>query len=597
MRMSQLFSQTLREAPNEAEVASHILLLRAGYIRQLASGVFSYLPLAQRVLDKIEGIIRAEMDSIGGQEIKMPVVHTAEVWKESGRYLEYDESLTRFQDRHGRDMVLATTHEEIVADLARKEIKSYRQLPQMIYHFQTKWRDEARPTSGLLRVREFTMKDSYSLDATAEGLEGQYLAHYQAYFNIFHRCGIPIVAVAADSGIMGGKVSHEFMYLTGVGEDTIVRCDGCSYAANGQVAEFNRSEGGSAESAVSELAAMEKIPTPDTRTIEDLAQLLDVETRQTAKAVFFMGRFKKKDGEGDEERLIFTVVRGDLDVNETKVSNAAGALGLRPAHDDEIKAVGAVVGYASPIGLQDVLIIADESVPAAANLVAGANEEGYHMKGVNYGRDWEATMVADIASAREGDTCARCGKPLTLTRGVEVGNIFQLGTRFTDALGASFLNENGKAQSIIMGSYGIGVGRLLACVAEHSHDDAGLIWPITIAPYHMHLVSLAKSDGDTRTAAEDLYAQLTSRGIEVLYDDRKENPGVKFKDADLIGCPVRVTVGDRGLKNGIMEVKVRTEDDKGQEVSVADIVARVETTLADLRSAIETTVVEVPYED
>ena len=368
MRMSQLFSQTLREAPNEADVASHILLLRAGYIRQLASGVFSSLPLAQRALGKIEGIIRAEMDSIGGQEIKMPVVHTAEVWKESGRYLEYDESLTRFQDRHGRDMVLATTHEEIVADLARKEIKSYRQLPQMIYHFQTKWRDEARPTSGLLRVREFTMEDSYSLDATAEGLEGQYLAHYQAYFNIFHRCGIPIVAVAADSGIMGGKVSHEFMYVTGVGEDTIVRCDGCSYAANGQVAEFNRSEGGSAESEVSELAAMEKIPTPDTRTIEDLAQLLDVETRQTAKAVFFMGRFKKKDGEGDEERLIFTVVRGDLDVNETKVANAAGALGLRPAHDDEIKAVGAIVGYASPIGLQDILIIADESVPAAANL-------------------------------------------------------------------------------------------------------------------------------------------------------------------------------------------------------------------------------------
>jgi prolyl-tRNA synthetase len=589
--MSQLFSQTLRQAPNDAEVASHILLLRAGFIRQLASGVFSYLPLAQRALVKIEAIIRAEMEAIGGQEIKMPMVHTAEVWKESGRYLEYDESLTRFQDRHGRDMVLATTHEEIVADLARKEIKSYRQLPQMIYHFQTKWRDEARPTSGLLRVREFTMKDSYSLDATEEGLVRQYRAHYQAYFNLFHRCGIPIVAVAADSGIMGGKVSHEFMYLTGVGEDTIVRCDGCGYAANGQIAGFTRSKPVDAEP-----AAMAKIPTPDTRTIQDLAKRLDIETRQTAKAVFFMGRFKQADDEQSEEKLIFVVIRGDLDVNETKVANATGALGLRPAQDDEIKAIGAVAGYASPIGLQDVLVIADESVPAAANLVAGANEEGYHMKDVNYGRDWEATIVADIASAREGDACARCGQPLRLTHGVEVGNIFQLGTRFTDALGASFLDENGKAQSIIMGSYGIGIGRLLACVAEHSHDDFGLIWPITIAPYHVHLVSLAKSDGDTRTAAEKLYAELTSRGTEVLYDDRKESPGVKFKDADLIGCPVRVTVGDRGLQKGIMEVKVRTDQGRGQEVPVADIVARVETTLADLRSAVEATVVEVPYE-
>ncbi len=591
MRMSQLFSQTLREAPNDAEVASHILLLRAGFMRQLASGVFSYLPLAQRALGKIEAIIRAEMEAIGGQEIKMPVVHSAEVWKESGRYLEYDDSLTRFEDRHGRDMVLATTHEEIAADLARKEIKSYRQLPQMIYHFQTKWRDEARPTSGLLRVREFTMKDSYSLDATQEGLERQYIAHHQAYFNIFRRCGIPIVAVAADSGIMGGKVSHEFMFLSDVGEDTIVRCEGCGYSANGQVAEFARSEPVAADPAV-----MERIATPETKTIEDLAQLLDIESRQTAKAVFFMGRYKDEDGEGDEEKLIFAVVRGDLEVNETKVANAAGALELRPAHDDEIKAVGAVAGYASPIGLQDVLVIADESIPAAANLVAGANEDGFHMKDVNYGRDWEATTVADIASAGEGDACHRCGKPLSLARGVEVGNIFQLGTRFTDALGASFLDENGRAQSIIMGSYGIGVGRLLACVAEHFHDDAGCVWPVTIAPYQVHLVSLAKSDGDARTAAEGLYAELISRGIEVLYDDRKENPGVKFNDADLIGCPVRITVGDRGLKKEIMELKVRTDEGKGDEVPVADIAGRVEAILAELRAAIEATVVEEPYE-
>lgn len=592
MRVSQLFSQTLREAPNDAEAISHVLLLRAGYMRQLASGIFSYLPLAQRSLRKVEDIIRSEMDAIGGQEISMPVVHPADLWRETGRYFDIDAEMSRFKDRGDRDMVLAMTHEEVVADLARKEIKSYRQLPQLVYQLQTKWRDDPRPRSGLIRVREFIMKDSYSLDATQEGLETQYLAHYQAYFNIFNRCGIPTVAVAADSGIMGGKVSHEYMYLTGVGEDTIVRCSGCGYSANGQIAAFRRSDPVAAE-----VAAMEKVATPDTKTIEDLASLLNIEARQTAKAVFFMGRFKKDDDEGDEERMIFAVIRGDFDVNETKVANAAGALGLRPAQDDEIIAIGAVAGYASPIGLKDVLIIADTSVTEAANLVSGANEEGYHQLNVNHGRDWQASAVVDIASARESDACDRCGESLALTRGVEVGNIFQLGSRFTDALGARFLDENGKAQSIIMGSYGIGVGRLLACVAEHSHDDGGLIWPITIAPYHVHLVSLAKADGEARTAAEALYADLTARGVEVLYDDRKENPGVKFNDADLMGLPVRITVGDRGLKNGIMELKVRGEEGKGAEVPVAEIASQVEAKLTELRAGIEATVVEVPYED
>lgn len=592
MRVSQLFSQTLREAPNDAEAVSHILLLRAGFMRQLASGIFSTLPLAQRSLRKIEQIIRDEMDAIGGQEITMPVVHPADLWKETGRYFDIDAEMSRFQDRGDREMVLAMTHEEVVADLTRKEIKSYRQLPQLVYQIQTKWRDDPRPRSGLIRVREFTMKDSYSLDTDQEGLERQYLAHYQAYFNIFNRCGIPTLAVAADSGIMGGKVSHEYMYLTGVGEDTIVRCTGCGYAANGQVARFRRSD-----AVAGDAQEMERVDTPQTTTIDDLSKLLDIEPRQTAKAVFFMGRFKKDDGEVDEERLIFAVIRGDLEVNETKVANAAGALGLRPAHDDEIKAVGAVPGYASAIGVDNVLVIADTSIEAATNLVAGANEEGVHVRNVNYGRDWQATTVTDIASAQEGDACDECGQTLQLTRGVEVGNIFQLGTRFTDALGASFLDENGKAQSIIMGSYGIGVGRLLACVVEESHDDGGIVWPITVAPYQVHLVSLAKSDGEARTAADQLYADLQGRGIDVLYDDRKENPGVKFKDADLIGCPVRVTVGDRGLKNGIMELKVRSEEGKGDEVPVADIVPQIEARIARLHEAIASTVVEVPYKD
>ena len=591
MRISQLFSQTLREAPNDAEAISHVLLLRAGFMRQLASGIFSYLPLALRSLRKIENIIRAEMDAIGGQEITMPVIHPADLWRETGRYFEIDAELSRFKDRSDRDMVLAMTHEEVVADLARKEIKSYRQLPQLVYQLQTKWRDDPRPRSGLIRVREFIMKDSYSLDATKQGLETQYLAHYQAYFNIFNRCGIPTVAVAADSGIMGGKVSHEYMYLTGIGEDTIVQCAGCGYSANGQVAQLRRSEAVAAEP-----LPMEKVETPSTKTIDDLARMLQIETRQTAKAVFFMGRYKQEDGVSDEERMIFAVIRGDLEVNETKVANAAGALGLRPAQEDEITALGVVAGYASPIGLTDVLVVADESIPDAANLVAGANEEGFHQLNVNYGRDWQATTVADIATARAADACARCGVALELTRGVEVGNIFQLGSRFTDALGASFLDENGKAQSIIMGSYGIGVGRLLACVVEHCHDDGGLVWPITVAPYHVHLVSLAKSDGDARTASEALYADLSSHGVEVLYDDRKENPGVKFNDADLIGCPVRITVGDRGLKAGFMEVKVRAEEGKAEEVPVADVVAAVEAKLAALRADIEATVIDMPYE-
>ena len=596
MRMSRLFSQTLREAPADAEVASHILLLRAGYVRQLASGIFSYLPLAQRSMTQIENLIRAEMDAIGGQEITMPVVHTADIWKETGRYHEIDAELTRFTDRGNREMVLAMTHEEIVADLVRKEIKSYRQLPQLVYQIQTKWRDDPRPRSGLLRVREFTMKDSYSLDADEAGLLTQYRAHYQAYFNIFHRCGIPTIAVLADPGMMGGKVSHEYMYLTPVGEDTIVHCDGCGYSANGQVAAF--AKGAAAEEAPAE---KEKVATPDAATIEDLARFLDVPESRTAKAVFLMGRFRTEgeSGEagGEEERLVLAVIRGDMEVNETKLANAAQAMALRPAQEEEIVAAGAVAGYASPMDLSPaVVIIADDSAAQSPNLVSGANESGYHVRNVNYGRDWQALVVTDIAAARAGDACSVCGAALQTSRGVEVGNIFQLGTRFTDALGAGFLDENGKAQPVIMGSYGIGVGRLLACVAEHYHDDAGLVLPVTIAPYAVHLVSLAKADGDARTAADTLYEELSSRGVEVLYDDRRENPGVKFNDADLIGCPVRITVGDRGLKKGIMEVKLRRDEGKGDEVPVDDMAGHVETQLAALRQEIEDTVREVDFD-
>ena len=579
MRMSRLFSQTLRESPADAEVASHILLVRAGFIRQLASGIFSYLPLAQRSITKIENIIRREMDAIDGQEITMPVVHPADIWKETGRWYDVDAEMGRFCDRSNRDMVLAMTHEEVVADLVRKEIKSYRQLPQMVYHIQTKWRDDPRPRSGLLRVREFTMKDSYSLDADEEGLAKQYEAHYKAYFRIFRRCGLPTLAVKADVGMMGGSRSDEYMYLTPVGEDTILLCDNCSYSANGQVALFAKEA-----SEPEDEQDSKRIATPNTSTIEDLAKMLNIATSKTAKVVFVVGRFKDEENEGGEsERLIVAVIRGDMEVSETKLANSVKALGLRPAQEEEIRACGAIPGYASPIGLAaDVLVIADDSIPASPNLVAGANEEGYHLESVNYGRDFEAEIVLDIAAAQEGSACPECAAALRTSRGVEVGNIFQLGTRYTDAMGCTYLDADGKAQSVVMGSYGIGVGRLLACVAEEHRDEQGLMWPISVAPYHVHLVVLAKGGkGLAAEAADRIYADFTKTEVEVLYDDRSENPGVKFNDADLIGIPLRITVGERSLKEGQVEVKGRAETEPSM-VPVGDVAGHIRERIASL---------------
>ena len=579
MRMSRLFSQTLRESPADAEVASHILLVRAGFIRQLASGIFSYLPLAQRSITKIENIIRREMDAIDGQEITMPVVHPADIWKETGRWYDVDAEMGRFCDRSNRDMVLAMTHEEVVADLVRKEIKSYRQLPQMVYHIQTKWRDDPRPRSGLLRVREFTMKDSYSLDADEEGLAKQYEAHYKAYFRIFRRCGLPTLAVKADVGMMGGSRSDEYMYLTPVGEDTILLCDNCSYSANGQVALFAKEA-----SEPEDEQDSKRIATPNTSTIEDLAKMLNIATSKTAKVVFVVGRFKDEENEGGEsERLIVAVIRGDMEVSETKLANSVKALGLRPAQEEEIRACGAIPGYASPIGLAaDVLVIADDSIPASPNLVAGANEEGYHLESVNYGRDFEAEIVLDIAAAQEGSACPECAAALRTSRGVEVGNIFQLGTRYTDAMGCTYIDADGKAQSVVMGSYGIGVGRLLACVAEEHRDEQGLMWPISVAPYHVHLVVLAKGGkGLAAEAADRIYADFTKTEVEVLYDDRSENPGVKFNDADLIGIPLRITVGERSLKEGQVEVKGRAETEPSM-VPVGDVAGHIRERIASL---------------
>ncbi|MBI4788199.1 MAG: proline--tRNA ligase [Chloroflexi bacterium] len=585
MRMSKMFFQTLREAPSEAEVTSHQLLVRAGFIQQLGAGIFSVLPLAKRSITKIENIMRDEINAIGGQELTMPVVHPADIWKESGRWYQIGAEMGRFEDRVGRDMVLAMTHEEIVADLVRKQIRSYKQLPQLVYHIQTKWRDDPRPRAGLIRVREFTMKDSYSLDADWEGLEKQYRAHYQAYFNIFNRCGLDTVAVKADVGMMGGKLSHEFMYLTPIGEDTLILCGNCGYTANRQVARFRK------PAAVAEQAKpVEKVATPNCKTIEELANFLGVPKSKTAKAVFMIATIAE--GDKDVDKFVFAIVRGDMDVNETKLANAVKAKDLRPAREEEIRAVGASPGYASPVGIKNALVVVDDLVPNSPNLVAGANEEGFHLLNTNYARDYRAEVVTDLATAEEGAPCPDCGQPLRASRGVEVGNIFQLGTRYSDSLGCKFLDKEGQTKPVIMGSYGIGSGRLLACVAEEYHDEYGLKWPITVAPYQVHLTVLSGAE----QAAEQLYRQLQAEGIEVLYDDRDESAGVKFNDADLIGIPLRVTVSPRSLKERGVEFKRRTEKDR-TIAALAEAVVRVKTEIADLAREVARRVQTVPYKD
>jgi prolyl-tRNA synthetase len=603
MRMSRMFGGTLREAPADAEITSHKLLVRAGFIRQLAAGIFSYLPLARRSLTKIENIMREEINAIGGQEITMPVVQPADLWKESRRWYQYDAELSRLQDRGGRDMVLAMTHEEVATDLARKEIQSYRQLPQLIYHIQTKFRDDPRPRAGLIRVREFTMKDSYSLDANWEGLDQQYQAHYQAYFNIFHRCSLPVIAVKADVGMMGGKFGHEYMYLTPAGEDTLLLCDNCGYSANRQIANFQK------EPALQETPLpSERVATPNCKTIEELAKFLGVPKSKTAKAVFMVASLQEQENSGsqpsnEEQRFIFAIVRGDMEMNETKLANALKAKSLRPATDEEIRAVGAEPGYASPVGLQEnghrdlkLSVVVDEAIPTSPNLVAGANQAGYHLRNVNYGRDYQADVVADIAAAQQGDRCPECGRPMQARRGVEVAHIFQLGTRYSQSMGATFLDQNGEQKPVIMGSYGIGSGRLLASIAEQHNDEHGLIWPITVAPYQVYLVLLSGKDRDVMivTAAEKLYSNLLAAGVEVLFDERDESPGVKFNDADLIGLPIRLTLSKRSLKNGGVELKLRHQQ-QSQVLPLEQAVPQVLQAIQDLRSKIEAQVRPMPY--
>lgn len=590
MRMSQLFNQTLREAPADAQTPGTQLLIRAGFIRQMAAGIYTIMPLAKRTVSKIENILRQEMNRIGGQELSMPVTLPADIWKETGRWYQVGAEMARFKDRNNRDMVLAMTHEEAVSDLVRREIRSYKQLPRLIYHIQTKFRDDPRPRAGLIRVREFTMKDSYSLDSDWTGLEGQYKAHYQAYFNIFRRCGLDVIAVKSDTGMMGGKLAHEFMFLNPIGEDTILICNSCGFSANRQIAAFQKPV-----PSKDELLPIKKVHTPGTKSIEALSQYLAIDPSQTAKAVFMTATIPGP--EGDINRVVMAIVRGDMELNETKLTNAIKAKELQPASEDEIRSIGAVAGFASPVGLEDGLIVVDELIPASSNLVAGANEQDYHLMNVNYGRDFKADIVTDLTAARAGDPCPNCGESLTAERGIEVGNIFQLGTRYSDAMGCTFQDENGDLQPVIMGSYGIGVGRLLACVAEQHQDEFGLNLPVSIAPYQVHLVVLPSKKSDQPViVAEELYRDLQRARIEVLFDDRNESAGVKFNDADLIGNPLRITVAERALSQDAVEFKIRSEKDRFN-VPLADAVSRTMEILLKLDREIAQKVVSEPYRE
>jgi prolyl-tRNA synthetase len=547
MRLSHLFFTTLRDDPVEAEMPSHRLLLRAGYVRQLGSGIYSLLPLGKRVNDRVEQIIREEQDRIGGQEMEMPVVHPADIWRASGRYQAIGPELGRFKDRNGRDMVLAMTHEEVVGLLLADVVKSWRQLPMQVYHFQTKWRDEPRSRGGLIRVREFVMKDAYSCDRDDAGLDASYWAQHAAYVRTFERLGLRTIAVSSDVGMMGGSQAHEFMVLNPAGEDVLVLCETCDYAANRQVAVIPKPD-----PAEEEPRPLEEVPTPGTTTIASLAAYLDIGEDRTAKAAFFVT------GDG---RLVTAIVRGDYEVNETKLANAvAAAGGIRPATVEEIKAAGMEAGYGSPIGAHDTVVVIDDLVARSPNLVAGANREGYHYRHVNVGRDFTADVTADITNAQDGDPCPRCGNPLILRNGIEVGNIFKLGTKYSDAFGATYLGEDGQAHPIVMGSYGIGVGRNVACIVEEHHDAKGIVWPAEVAPYAAHLVSIgAAKEPRVTEVAERLHALAAEAGDrhEILWDDRDESPGVKFTDAELIGMPWILTVSPRSLAAGGIEVTER----------------------------------------
>ncbi len=546
MRMSRLFGKTLRNAPAEAETANHQLMLRAGLVQQLAAGIYSYLPLGSKVMHRIEAIIREEMDRAGGQEVVMPALQPAELWEQSGRIDTMRDVLFHLKDRREREYVIGPTHEEVVVDLFKRQVQSYKDMPLMIYQIQTKARDEARPRGGLMRVREFTMKDAYSFDTDWDALDASYAAARDAYVRIFERCGVPTIPVLADSGAIGGKQSEEFIFLTDVGEDTALFCNRCNYAANAEKADFKKPQ-----YPVEDALALEEVSTPGQKTIDELVKFLGVPHQKTLKAVFY-----EADGQP-----VFVAIRGDLEVNEAKLRNALKAVELEMLDDQGVRKHGLVAGSASPVGLKNITIVADETAQDA-NLVAGANKADVHLETVNNGRDWTADIITNIALASEGADCPNCDGKLEAKRGVEMGHVFKLGTVYTEKMEAQFSDADGNQQHPIMGCYGIGVGRVFASAIEANHDERGIIWPQELAPYQVHLVGLGFDKPGVRESAEQVFQQLQDAGFDVLYDDREEgSAGVKFNDADLLGMPVRVTVSPRSIENGGAEIKRRTEKD------------------------------------
>jgi prolyl-tRNA synthetase len=544
VRFSKLFGKTLRQAPAEAESVSHQLLLRAGMIAQEAAGIYSYLPLGWRVLKKIENVIREEMDEAGGQELMLPVLQPFELWQQSGRYVSFGKSLFTLTDRKEHTLALGPTHEEVVTDLVHRYVQSYRELPLLLYQIQVKLRDEPRPRGGLLRVREFIMKDLYSFDADEAGLDKSYQKMSQAYSNIYARLGLPIIIVEADSGAIGGKDSHEFMVITETGEDEVIYCSSCGYAANAEKAQFAKKKSNAAPP-----LPLEEIATPEAETIEEVAGFVGVPTNQTLKAVFYFA-----DGE-----FVFVIIRGDLEVNETKLRNALKCSELRLATEGEVNEAGIVAGFASPIGVKGVKVVADDSITLGSNFVVGANKPGYHFKNANYSRDFQVDLMADTALAQSGDSCSRCGGELSSARGIEVGHVFKLGTFISERFGASFLDNDGTSRPIVMGCYGIGLGRVLAAIVEQSHDDKGIIWPLSVAPYQVYLCPLSLDKSAVLPTAEKIYQGLQKGGIDVLFDDRDDSPGVKFNDADLLGIPLRLTLSPRTLQSQSIEAKCRTK--------------------------------------
>jgi len=566
MKFSQMLSKTLREDPPEAETNSHKLMLKSGLIHQVATGVYAYLPLAWRSIRKIEQIIRHEMDMAGGQELLMPSLQPMELWEETGRREAFGDNLFSLKDRRGRPMVLAPTHEEVVTSIVKSNVQSYRDLPVILYQIQTKFRDEPRPRAGLIRVREFSMKDAYSFNSDDQSLDTSYQAMAEAYKNIYSTCALPILMAEADSGAIGGKDSHEFIFPSNTGEDTIITCKACDYTANAE-----KARGLLPDLPLEPPESVEEIVTPNVKTIPELCSFLGVPSSKTLKAVFYMS----------DSQLVFVTIRGDLEINEVKLSNILHCNELRLANDEEVQSAGLLAGSASPIGMSRLRNIADYSIEKGNNFIAGGNKPNVHLKNVNYPRDFTTDTLEDISLAQPGNLCPKCSGTLDSIRGIEVGHIFKLGTFFSETLGSMYLDQSGEHAPITMGCYGIGVGRLLAATIEQNHDDKGITFPIPIAPYLVHLVGLNLSDESVIQASEELYRQLWNNGFETLYDDRiDQGPGVKFNDADLIGLPIRVVVSPRNLSNNQLEIKERNNDES-QMVAKDDILAFIQSIVTD----------------